>query len=150
MREIAITIEPDGEKDTGVCDCCGRSSRRVWGFAYEGDACVAAYFVHWTVGHVHEVGAKFDLIIGPWGDGAVAANRSAVGLDYRLLETGPAFMVIDAGVRPIADSELVGQALGRDQVLGTPIAERAFGVADAVLAHDQRIAELLGGWEISS
>lgn len=148
MNQTAIKIEPDGRNDTGTCACCGRSSRTVWGYAYEGDACVASYFVHWTIGHVSDHGANFDMIIGPWGEGAASENRNAVSLAYRLAETGPSFMVIDARTRPIARSPLVGNALDRNQVLGTPTANRAFDIADAVLAYDERISEILGGWQI--
>jgi hypothetical protein len=144
MGQPKITTEPTGQKDTGTCACCGHSSRCIWGFAYKDRACVAAYFVHWTVGHMSDHGANFDKIIGPWGDGASAADRSAVGLAYRITETGRAFMVIDARARPLADSKLIGQALDRDQVLGTSTAQTAFDTADAILAQDPRIAELLG------
>lgn len=148
MNLAAITIEPTGEKDTGACSCCGRSSRRVWGFAYKDEACLAAYFVHWTLGHVPDQGANLDMIIGPWGEDTTPENRCAVGLAYRLTETGPSFMVIDASARPVAQSRLVGKSLYRNEVIGSPTAETAFAIADAVLAHDQRVAELLGGWQI--
>jgi hypothetical protein len=150
MDLAVITIEPTGERDTGTCFCCGRSSRRVWGFAYEGEACLAAYFVHWTLGHVPDQGANFDMMIGPWGETASAENRIAVSLAYRIYETGPSFMVINARARAVAQSPLIGVALDRDQVLGTPTAERAFAIVDAILARDQRIAELLGGWQIQT
>src|SRR5262245_55514099 len=91
-----ITIEPTGSKDTGVCDCCGRSSRRVWGLAYSDALCLAAYFVHWTLGHVPDRGANIDLIIGEWGEAATRDRRSALALAYRLMDTGPSIMVIDA------------------------------------------------------
>ena len=48
-------------------------------------------------------GANFDMIIGPWGEDAIAANRSAVGLAYQLTEAGPSLMVIDACARPVAE-----------------------------------------------
>jgi len=150
MSQAAITIEPTGENDTGTCPCCGRSSRCVWGFAYEDETCLAAYFVHWTLGHVPEQGANFDMIIGPWGEDAIAPNRSAVGLAYQLTDAGPSLMVIDASARPVAESPLVGRALNRNEVVGTSTAKSAFAVADAILAHDQRIAELLGAWQIQA
>jgi hypothetical protein len=150
MSEAAVWIEPTGEKDTGVCACCGRSSKIVWGFAYSGRDCLAAYQCHWTVGHVADVGANFDMIIGAWGEAATAKTREAVCLAYWVAETGPSFMVIDATTRPIAESELVGRALTREQVIGTPLAQRAFAIADAVLAHDQRVSEILCGWRVET
>jgi len=53
-------------------------------------------------------------------------------------------MVIDANTRPFSSSNLVGPALHRDDVIGTPTASDAFAVADAILEQDDRIAELLG------
>lgn len=144
-----ITIEPTGSSDTGVCDCCGRSSRIVWGQAYADGRCLAAYFVHWTLGHVPDKGANIDLIVGEWGESATAEGRSAVALAYRLTDSGPSMMVIDANTRPVSRSPLVGQMLRRDDVIGTGFAQDAFAIADAVLAHDDRAAELLGDWTIS-
>lgn len=143
-----ITIEPTGSKDTGTCDCCGRSSRRVWGNAYADGRCLAAYFVHWTLGHVPDRGANIDLILGEWGETTSAESRSALALAYRLIDTGPSMMVIDANIRPFSSSPLVGRALRRDEVIGTSAAQDAFAVADAVLAQDQRVAEILGGWQV--
>jgi hypothetical protein len=34
--------------------------------------------------------------------------------------------------------------LRRDKVIGTTSADDAFAVADAILAHDERVVELLG------
>src|SRR5271163_3154839 len=128
-----ITVEPSGSKDTGICDCCGRSSRRVWGYAYADGRCVAAYFVHWTLGHVPDRGANIDLILGDWGEATSPESRNALALAYRLMDTGPSMMVIDANIRPFSKGPLVGRALRRDEVIGTSAAQDAFAVADAVL-----------------
>lgn len=145
-----ITIEPSGSNDTGVCDCCGRSSRCVWGYAYAEGRCLAAYFVHWTLGHVPDRGANIDLILGEWGEAAMPERRSAVALAYKLTDTGPSIMVIDAHSRPASRSALVGRVLRRDEAVGTAYAEDAFAVADAILAHDERVVELLGDQQVSS
>ena len=143
-----IIIEPTGSKDTGVCDCCGRSSRCVWGTAHAEGRVVAAYFVHWTLGHVPDRGANIDLILGEWGQTATADRRCAIAMAYRLTDTGPSMMMIDAKTRPLATSPLAERALDRIEVIGTALAQDAFAVADAVLAKDSRVVELLGGWTI--
>ena len=143
-----ITIEQTGSKETGSCDCCGRSSRNVWGFAYAEGRCLAAYFVQWTLGHIPDRGANIDLVLGEWGEAATPERRSALALAYRLTETGPSMMVIDAENRRAASSDLVGRALTRQEVIGTAVAHEAFAIADAVLAQDARAAELLGRWKI--
>ena len=142
-----ITIEPTGSSDTGSCACCGRPNRSVWGFAYDASDPVAAYFVHWTPGHVPDRGANIDLIVGEWGDAGDAERRLAVALTYRLLPTGPTVTVIDAAGRSFTqDKAFVGRLTRRDDVTGTEVAEVAFAIASAVLAQDQRVAELLGEW----
>jgi len=146
-----LSIEPTGSSDTGFCECCGRASRRISGFAYDRGDPVAAYFVHWTLGHVPEQGANIDLIVGEWGDSGDEKRRHAVALAYRLLPTGPVLMIIDAAERSfVQDKSFVGRAMNRDDVFGTEMAEVAFAIADAVLAQDQRVAELLGEWTFAS
>jgi hypothetical protein len=139
-----LTVEPTGQNDFGPCPCCGNTSRTVWGFVNGPVGTVAAYFVQWTVGNLANHRPNFDLILGPWGEGAASADRFMIALQYRVLENGPAFTVIDPDGRPSATSELVGKALPRCEVVGKPIAAQAFAIVDAVLAQDYRLRELLG------
>lgn len=139
-----LKIKPGSSDDTD-CDCCGRLSRTVSGFVHSGDDAVAAYFVQWTVGGVESHGANFDLIVGKWGEGAIRSDRCAVALEFRRTDTGPAFMVIDASGRPAGRSDLVGEALSRVEIMGTPLAKVAFEVVDAIWIQDNRIREIVGG-----
>jgi hypothetical protein len=141
---IERTIEVDGSSDFGPCDCCGNMSRTVWGYVHRGAATEAAYFVQWTMGAVDLHGANFDLIIGQWGEESASSDRQAVSLAFRRLESGPSFMVIDAGDRPVASSDIVGTCLRRDDVVGTPAAKQAFEIVDAIWLQDRRIAEIVG------
>ena len=145
-----LFLEPQGENDFHNCPCCGRSSRKVWGLISTADRTLACYYVHWTIGQVHEFGANIDLIVGKWGNATSASDRYAVALEYRLLDNGPWVRVIDAGRRPVADSDLTSRALLRSEVIGQPIAKDIFAYSDLVLAKDNRIAELLGGWTFKS
>ena len=140
-NEGVLTIETSGENSFGPCDCCGQMTQRVWGFVYEGDAALAAYFVEWTPGH-EASSATFDLIIGAWGDGTNRVGRKAVSLEIRKLESGPAFMVVDAKTRPTANSALISEALSRESVLGTPVANEVYRVCDAVYLGEPRLAWL--------
>ena len=144
-----LRVEPTESRDFGPCACCGSQTRRVWGYVRSRAGIAAAYFVQWAVGRVTDHGALFDLVLGPWGEGTTAADRVLATLDYRLTDTGPAFMVIDSAGRPAAESGLAGRALSRADVVGQPIAKRVFRVADAVLAGDTRIAELLGPYRMA-
>jgi len=44
----------------------------------------------------------------------------------------------------VAESDLVGRALRRDEVIGTPLAPVAFELVDAIWMQDERIGELTG------
>lgn len=115
----------------GHCDCCGTMTKRVWGFVRRESEPVCAYFVAWTEGKPDH-GAAFDLILGKWGDTATKQDRYATALDFRLIDGAPQFMVVDAEERATSGSPLVGTALKRSDVIGTPIAAQIFAVIDAV------------------
>jgi hypothetical protein len=133
------SIELSGTHDFGPCECCGENSRTVWGYVYCDNAAEAVYYVHWSLGKVAEHSAHFDIIIGEWGDGSEPADRRTVSLEFR---QGLGFMVIDATARKIAGEKIAGKALNRDEVIGTPLAQQAFDIVDAVWLQDARIAEL--------
>ena len=142
MREMPeqprFTIERTGESG-GHCDCCGNESRCVWGHVYDGEAALAAYWMHWTAGHLNEPGANLDLVIGRWGEGATADDRVAVALLHRQQSDGsPALMVIDAADRPAGRGDLARTALARADVIGTPLAAQVFSIVDAIYEQDGR------------
>jgi hypothetical protein len=116
-------------------------TQRVWGYVYDNDAALAAYFVEWTPGHV-EQSANFDLIVGRWGDETSASDRVAIALEYRCLDSGPAFMVVNADTRSVARNANVGKALTREQVIGTELAQTAFAICDEIFLHDGRLITL--------
>ena len=130
-----FTIEKMGES-SGHCDCCGNESRCV---VHDGDTALAAYWMHWTVGHLNEPGANLDLILGRWGDETSAEDRVVVSLLHRQqLNGSPALMVIDAADRPAAKGELSQTALARTDVVGTPLAAQVFALVDAIYEQDGR------------
>jgi hypothetical protein len=134
-RPAGLEIELAGAS-SGSCDCCGRRSQAVWGYVHEGGGPTrAAYFVRWTEGHLEEVGADVDLILGTWGDGTSNADRTAISLRYRPEEDGPgSFMIVDAEPKPI----LASSGLKRDEVIDTPLAAQAFALLDAIWEQDDR------------
>jgi hypothetical protein len=140
-----LSIEPSGSSEFGPCPCCGDMSRSVWGVVYSYNAAYAAYFVHWTLGQVPKHGAHIGFIVGRWGDGTNASHRSAVSLEYRIGDTGPSLMVIDAHGRNHANGKLAKRALRREDVIGKPIAKKVFALCDAVLLQDERVAEIPWG-----
>lgn len=138
---MSLEYEASNEREFGPCPDCGQQTKRVWGYVYRDDAALAAYFVEWTPSH-QERDAVFDLIIGKWGEDAGAADRKAVSVAYRVLETGPSFMVKDAGARRVGSSSLVSEALNRNDVVGKQIASEVFAICDLIYVADPRIAGL--------
>ena len=115
---------------------------RVWGYVHRDDAAYAVYYVEWTPGHEASA-ANFDIIIGEWGEGTSADDREAVALEFRKLETGPAFRVIDAKLRlSLIGGSLASRLMDRDDVIGTPMAAEAFAICDLIYLDDPRIGEL--------
>jgi hypothetical protein len=133
----AFTIEKQGES-SGHCDCCGHTSKRIWGFVDRQDSGVAAYFATWTDYHLNDKGANFDFVIGAWGDGTSTADRFAASLEFRFQEDGsPTVFVVDAdqeAFRGLADI-----AMRRDEVIGTPLAKQVFDIFDAIYLQDDRL-----------
>lgn len=138
----AITLETTGASDFARCECCGESSRTVWGLARRDGDAEASYWLHWTPGKVVARGARLDLVLGRWGEGTTAADRFVVALEYRVTDRGGAFMVVDAGMRPAARHGLAAHALRRDEVVSTPLVARAFELVDAIWLGDARITEI--------
>ena len=136
-----IEIEPASMKNSGRCACCGKSRRTVWGYVYRDGGPRACYFVEWTLGR-RACSARFDVVVGDWFDGTTEDDREAVSLEYRLLDGGPIFSVVDAVGRPAAE---VGRATKGVEIAGTPLAEEAVTIADAILQADDRVRELASG-----
>lgn len=137
----AVQIEPLGSADTGRCPCCGRISRKIWGIWRRDADLRGSYFVHWTRGHIFENGAHIDVIFAR-DDGASAADFDAVSLEYRVLDSGPGLMVVDARERAFSMSPYIGHALKRSDVIGGPLATTVFSICDAILVEDRRLAAL--------
>jgi hypothetical protein len=139
--ELFLEFDAENQIELGPCPHCGQKTCRVWGYVYQSDAALAAYYVEWTPLHP-EKDATFDLIVGRWGEDAHAADRQGVSVAFRVLETGPSFMVQNAATRPIGSSSLISAALDRNAVIGTPLADVVFAVCDLVYLADPRIEEL--------
>ena len=135
-------VEPTGIREPTICECCGNTSRKVWGLAYRNDIPTAAYFVEWTENSAKH-SPNIDLLIGTWGDDQVNDKRLVSWLYNPTHDDGGSFMVIDGATRPAAESDLCDQALTREEVIGdSALMEVATGIIDAIWLHDDRIREL--------
>ena len=141
MTEEDIVRADFWNESAGHCDCCGKQSKTVWGDLSDSSGTKAVYFVHWTVDEP-EHPPNFDLILGPWGDGAAAEDRVLVSLVYHPRPGGGSFMVISGKGRRADDRGLCGRALEREDVIGTPLAAEVFSLVDALWLTEPRIEEI--------
>ena len=136
--ELELVRRPEG-----TCNCCGKTTKRVWGFVHHPRGTVAAYYVSWTIGK-QDHGAAFDLILGAWGNNGGCEDRATVTLDYRVGEGGSWFRVENAAEHFLAGNQLSGHSCTRADVIGTPLAEQVFAIGDAILLGDPRLDEVRG------
>ncbi len=131
-----LNIEMFGERQSS-CECCQNTTQRVWGWISDDNGTLAAYFVTFTSGRPDH-GAKYQVIVGRWGDGSTAEDRVAVELDYRVSSGKSAFTVVDASAFP----KVAARSLTRGEVIGTELSAQIFPMVDAVLMKDQRLKEI--------
>jgi len=140
MSSASLSTKVGGESG-GTCDCCGQTSKTIWGSVLAAEQTVAVYYVQWTIGSPQHY-PNIDLVLGRWGEGTVASDRALVALQYQPRSGGGSVRVIDAKGRPPEHSEICGAGLARADVIGTPLAQNAFDVIDAIWLGDARIAEM--------
>jgi hypothetical protein len=102
----------------------------------------AAYFVQWTPGALETHGARFDFIVGRWGDGTSATDRAVASLEYGT-DASATLRVIDTPNWQDF-SNLAAVVLSRTDVLESRLAKRLHELLDAVWTQDDRIRELTG------
>jgi hypothetical protein len=136
-RRPALRVEPGSETLLPSCPCCGGTTRVVRGVVYAGDTPRAAYLVRWAPGRP-EHDADIAVSIGGWGAGENPADRRLVALRHRVLDNGPAFMVIDGQGTPWTGDTVLGRPLSRTEALAS-LAKEAFSIVDAVGAQDERV-----------
>jgi hypothetical protein len=141
-----ISIDPCESSTSGACSCCGKPTETVWGYVYVDDGARAIYFCRWAQGHI-ENGMASALSIGGWGEDSNPAQRQLIGLDCRVLEDGPAFMVINAADSPWGDEEELGTKLSREAALASPLRQECFDILDRIIEDDGRVRDFLSGAE---
>ena len=140
--EIMFQFEERTITRYGPCECCGDISLLASGLLRRDQEPYAAYQVHWTKNQIVKHGAEFHIILGEFGDGTTAADKFAVALHFFVEDDRHGFMVVDADQTPIASNPLVGKALPRANVIGTPLAQEVFELVDAIWLDDENIAEV--------
>lgn len=133
-------LEPLEARDSS-CECCGSVTRTVWGNLDDESGTVAAYYVTWTPGKPDHR-ASFDLIVGSWGEGTDHTDRCGISLEYSSSGDPAGLRVLEEVKPDVANSDLVGFSLGRDQIIGTAAAAKVFAMVDAIFMNEPRIEEV--------
>jgi len=123
-----------------TCSCCENPTHRVWGWVNDQATVLAAYFVSYTPCH-RDHGAKFQIVLGRWGEQTTPDDRSLVELDYRV-HLGPAALMVVDPTQPSTLATVAKHALRRDQVVGRPIAATVFTIVDAIDMKDPRLNDV--------
>ena len=140
-----FTLE-EGESDEGLCECCGKTTKTIWGFISRNKLCRAVYYVSWTEGH-QERGATFLISLGDW-EGEESADRQSFALRLKMMPTGAAFMMVDAAKTQwakdgAAQNDILGVMLDRAAALVSPLKADVFAIADLILDQDKRFKPFL-------
>lgn len=115
-------------------------SRHIDGWIKAGDACLAAYRVHWTLGQVPRHGATFYLVLGPAGEERIPR---LVVLQFKLAGPRSGLAVVDADQASHAGGPEDGRPLLRAEVIGTPLAAEVFALVDVLFAEEERLREVI-------
>lgn len=124
-----------------TCDCCGRTTKTVWGDVGIPNTTLAVYYVSWTRDAADHT-PNIDLILGLWGEGSDPSQRMLVSLLYKPGPDGGSFMVIDSDHRLLNKLDVCGKGLRRVEVVGTPLADEIFAFVDAIWLLDPRMSEV--------
>jgi hypothetical protein len=139
MADTPLIVATPWSESGGTCDCCGRTSKTIWGDLATDGSALAVYYVSWTVA-APEHEPKIDLIVGAWGNGTDPQNRILVSLLFRPAPDGGSFMVVDAS--DTSYRNLCGRAMRRAEVVGTPLGQEVFALVDALWASDPRMSDV--------
>lgn len=136
-------LDPVDSNDHGPCECCGSMSRMVTGFILDEQGGVAGFAVNWTLGQVPRHGAEFHFILGEWGDEARKEDRFGVAMHFFAAGAHSGYTLVDAAETPLANHPLVGKTKSREEVIGTPLAEKVFEFVDFLCVADGRLEEIV-------
>ena len=133
MKDLPISIEPEGEESSNLCSCCSRPI--YWGHGWlisEGQS-LAAFWYQWSEGHQ----GRFSLAIARFDDEeflvpgvvCVSARIEAQALIYAVLEPEAA---------PWSNFGAFGAVADRESALED--GKRVFALVDAISANDRRLS----------
>jgi hypothetical protein len=128
-----ISLELNDERSS-VCDCCGGTTTTLSRWVSKDDSAFALYLARFSDNHPDRSIVLLVSIEG-WGTDD-ASGRFSVALEMRVLESGPAVMVVDAATSPWADESFLGQMLDRPTALAHAAIKDVFAITDRMVLDD--------------
>ncbi len=122
----------------GICPCCGSDTACTRGVVLSDGKRIARYLVKWTVGDPsHGMGWLISL--------PQTGTACDVAVSLRYSFEHDSFMVRHLGDEPWTPDDLAGfgELLDRDQVIGTPLADRTFAIVDDIWSSDPYVMEFV-------
>jgi hypothetical protein len=142
MITQTLTLELGEEDPPNKCQCCGKKSRSVHGFAYRNGDAYAVYYAGWAEGHP-ERGVTMAIATGEWGDDSDVADRVSIGIEAKTSESRIQFTVLDPEQSPWGRTELLGELLQRQVALQHSQLKQFFELAESVVREDVRVKTFL-------
>jgi len=135
---MTLAVKQVEQKIVGQCDCCGHSTQMAVGEVANQSELQCKYYFYWTEDKQDHY-PSLDLVIGSWADNSSSNDRVLVSLVCLLDRDSRDFSFVSAKERPMASSDMFGEALERDQIVGTKLADQVAEIVDAIWSQDSRI-----------
>ena len=139
---MAITIEFEPPRESGLCECCGGTTTSLTRFVYKDGDAHAIYYARFSNNHPDRL-VKAAVSIGEWGEGSNSAQRVAFALELRAGPANYEVRVCDAATSPWAETDLLGPMLDREPALAHPLIDEVFHITDHAVVEDQPLKTYL-------
>jgi hypothetical protein len=135
-----LSLECNPPTEGEPCACCGGRTTSLVRYVRKDGFAHAIYIARYSDNHPdREVGAV--VMLGPWGEGTSAQDRSAFLLRIREKAGRFQVMVDDANMAGVDVSGMASHRLTREQALAHPMVREVFAVSDLIVAQDANVIE---------
>ena len=100
------------------------------------------YRFNWTIGKIAEHGVTIEVIFGQWDNQKPRGDGYGIVIYYREDDEVCGFMIGNADDTSLAKHPLVGHAVRREEIAGTPVAKELFEAIDYIWLHDDRLKDI--------
>jgi len=130
------------EPETSVCECCGRTSKRLTRFVTRDGGAFAVYYVTFTEGHGDR--KAFVMVgLGDWDEDALPEEvRTAFTYEIWLADDAYQLSLIDPDESPWSSTYL-GRRLSIAEARAHPLLKEVFDLSDHMVRCDEPLIAYL-------